>query len=183
MDKEKIEKLRASGRFTDEEIEEVKDYEINLSDKHLRFCLEYLKTYDRVESYMKVYGVSRRSAYTSSKLLMQRPDVQAFIDAENRYLIKQTRETINSHRVIREISKLAFEDTYEHRQTKITALKLLTKTLGLDEDGSLDRVTQKELGHLFVRENKNKVEAKKLEKKTNEAKRNKVGRPKKADKL
>lgn len=180
--------MAENREYTEEELASVKDYEVELSDKHLRFCLEYLKTYDRVESYMRVYGVSRKSAYTSSKVLMQRPDVQAFLAKENRYLISKTRNEILSHRVLDKIQQLAFEDTYEHRQTQISALKLLVKSLGLDMDGSLDAVTRREMDHLLVKEQESKVEAKKLAEQTRAnietgANKRRKGRPRKPDKL
>lgn len=104
--------------------------------KHTMLALEYMKTYDKIASYMKVYNCSRENAQSNAYRVFNREDVKEMIYAMTVNEISDVYDSSkNSGRIVRELEKIAFGNY--PTKSKIDALSLLGRATGVLMDGKL----------------------------------------------
>lgn len=125
--------------------------DVKLSNKeHMEFIMEFMRTGDKVRSYMTIYpDSSKNSAYASTSRIMARKDVKLFMDF---YMYSGTTESINllskkassivnnPSKVIEQLSEMAYTDKYPNH--KFEALKFLAIMTGAVE-GSPEEIRAK----------------------------------------
>lgn len=120
--------------------------EINKNDlpeiknhKHRAFIIDYLKTYNQVESYMKIYpDSSRKSAKTSSSTLLKR--YKEYIDTYHFLKVKsqfdkdkeEAKNYLNPYKAIIEKGKMAFSPDFKYPSIKNEAINDILEMSGGD---------------------------------------------------
>ena len=120
--------------------------EINKNDlpeiknvKHRAFIIDYLKTYNQVESYMKFYpNSSKKSAMTSSSTLLRR--YKEYIDTYHFLKVKQqfdkdkdeAKVYLNPYKAIIEKGKMAFSPDFKYPNIKNEAINDILEMSGGD---------------------------------------------------
>ena len=121
--------------------------EINKNDlpeiknvKHRAFIIDYLKTYNQVESYMKIYPkcTNKKSAMTSSSTLLRR--YKEYIDTYHFLKVKQQFEKdkedakvyLNPYKAIIEKGKMAFSPDFKYPNIKNEAINDILEMSGGD---------------------------------------------------
>lgn len=115
---------------------DLKDVRKPRNKKHAMLALEYMKTYDKIGSYMKVYNCSRENAQSNAYRVFNREDVREMIYAMTINEISDVYDSSkNSGRIIRELEKIAFGNY--PTKSKIDALSLLGRATGVLTEGKL----------------------------------------------
>lgn len=109
------------------------------NDRHRAFIIDYLKTYNQVESYMKFYpNSSKKSAVTSSSTLLKR--YKEYIDTYHFLKVKQQFEKdkeeaknyLNPYKAIIEKGKMAFSPDFKYPNIKNEAINDILEMSGGD---------------------------------------------------
>ena len=109
------------------------------NDRHRAFIIDYLKTYNQVESYMKFYPKSsKQSAMTSSSTLLRR--YKEYIDTYHFLKVKQQFEKdkeeaknyLNPYKAIIEKGKMAFSPDFKYPNIKNEAINDILEMSGGD---------------------------------------------------
>lgn len=113
-----------------------------ISNKHEVFCLAYIETGDRVEAYYRAYGynISKESATTSAYRLMQRKDVNDYIDYINQMRVEEVVGGKLEKRAMEELVKVALSPDHMYPTHKMTAILKLIDLMGIDSRDDVDEV-------------------------------------------
>lgn len=108
-------------------------------DRHRAFIIDYLGTYNQVDSYMKIYpNSSRESAMTSSSTLIRR--YKEYIDTYHFLKIKEqfdkdkdeAKSYLNPYKAIIEKGKMAFSPDFKYPNIKNEAINDILEMSGGD---------------------------------------------------
>ena len=91
------------------ENEEIEGYD--LDEKHMMFCVYYVKSYNATKSYQKVYGCDYYSAAVSANRLLKNPNIQKCIQEMQSQMIEKT--MIREEDVLQRYIDIAMSDTNE----------------------------------------------------------------------
>lgn len=81
----------------------------SLTDKQIRFCHEYLKTFNATQAYKLVYSSrSTNGAAASSSELLRNPKIQAYLSTLRKAVTQSSVVTLE--RTLEEISRVAFSN-------------------------------------------------------------------------
>ena len=109
------------------------------NDRHRAFIIDYLKTYNQVESYMKIYpDSSRKSARTSSSNLLRK--YKEYIDTYHFLKVKsqfdkdkeEAKKYLNPYKAIIEKGKMAFSPDFKYPSIKNEAINDILEMSGGD---------------------------------------------------
>lgn len=109
------------------------------NNKHRAFIIDYLKTYNQVESYMKIYpNSSKQSAKTSSSTLLRR--YKDYIDTYHFLKVKsqfekdkeEAKNYLNPYKAIIEKGKMAFSPDFKYPNIKNEAINDILEMSGGD---------------------------------------------------
>lgn len=104
--------------------------------KHNALVMEYMNSFDKIESYMKVYNCSKTNARANSYRVFNRKDVQQMISDLTVINIKEVyNSSLDSSRIVRELEKIAYGN-YPIKN-KIDALNILGRASGVLIEGQL----------------------------------------------
>ena len=108
--------------------------------KHMAFVIDYLKTFNATQSYMRVYNSDSSSAQTSASRILSLPEVEEFI---HKYLEYESYSKIelNNKRlsllladragIVLNIFDMANSKDHKYPALKLQANKLLARVTGL----------------------------------------------------
>lgn len=110
-----------------------------------RFCEEYVANgYNASKAYLVAYACAPSSANFNAYRLMKRPDVSEYISELEKDIYEANR--INAEHIANELATMAFgkvgEETGISHQTKLKALDLLQKQVGLQTQNIKADVSQ-----------------------------------------
>ena len=102
---------------------------VELSPKQIKFCEEYIKTYNATSSYEAVYpNANHETAKSAGWKLLQRQEIKDYLTKLEKEEFEAKR--INYEHIASELAKMAFsEDTPQN--IKLRSIDLLQKQLGL----------------------------------------------------
>lgn len=109
------------------------------NNKHRAFIIDYLRTYNQVESYMKIYPDSnKKSAMTSSSTLIRR--YKEYIDTYHFLKVKsqfdkdkdKAKDYLNPYKAIIEKGKMAFSPDFKYPNIKNEAINDILEMSGGD---------------------------------------------------
>jgi hypothetical protein len=107
-----------------------KDPKTGLNDRQHLFAIEYLKDRDGGAAAIRA-GYAKPSAGVMAKNLLAKPEVRAIVDAETDKI--KSRAGVTAEFVIQELMNVASQEDVA-QSTKVRALELLAKHLGMLED-------------------------------------------------
>lgn len=113
-----------------------------LNQKQIDFCMRYVETLDKVESYRYAYGESVKdaSAYSGAITLLSKQHIKDFIDVLIYHGMQEMEMKFSLvSRIYKEIEKMAMAPDYKYPSQKLEALKMIARAQGMfAEDGVTD---------------------------------------------
>ena len=108
------------------------------SDKHTEFVMEYMRTGDVTESYLKVYPTTKRaSAYSAGRRILATSEAQVFMNTYRLSAAEDSGLLLSQRRYLEELIMIA---TDRRHKDQLSALKEIIRLSGLEE--GLDKFTK-----------------------------------------